>query len=148
MFDGHGGQEVAKFASKYMVPEFQKIASEKRGDLEAALPVAFHRIDSLLRDPKNAGEIRGMSRDAGGSSTAAGGPAAAGSGGGGGGGAGKNAADVRSSIDSSLDEARKKGKLSQKEAMELMLKMMALQVWCVCVCVHASVVWRVCVCVS
>lgn len=34
---------------------------------------------------------------------------------------------MRASINSSLDEVKKKGKLSQKEAMEIMFKMMALQ---------------------
>ena len=51
---------------------------------------------------------------------------------GGEGGAGKKtdtaaASQVRASINSSLDDVKKKGKLSQKEAMEIMIKMMALQ---------------------
>ena len=114
VFDGHGGQEVAKFASKYMTSEFEKILAEKKGDLEAALPLAFHRIDTMLQDKAYSAEVRSLSRDAG--SGAGAGARAAG-----------NAAQVKSSIDSSLEEARKKGKLSQKEAMELMVKMMALQ---------------------
>jgi len=119
VFDGHGGQEVAKFSSKYMTSEFERILAEKKGDFEAALPVAFHRIDTMLRDETYRAEIRSLSRDAGSeSSPAAGGGAGAGA---------RNAAQVRSSIDSGLEEARKKGKLSQKEAMELMVKMMALQ---------------------
>jgi serine/threonine protein phosphatase PrpC len=48
VFDGHGGQEVAKFASKYMPSEFQKILAEKKGDFEATLPLAFHRIDTSM----------------------------------------------------------------------------------------------------
>ena len=122
VFDGHGGQEVAKFVAKYMPSEFQKIAAEKKGDFVKSLPEAFHRMDVMLRDDKHSSEIRSLSRDA----SAAASPGAAGAAGAGGG-AGGSAAVVRSSIDSSLEEARKKGKLSQKEAMEIMLKMMALQ---------------------
>ena len=108
--------------AKYMPSEFQKIAAEKRGDFVKSLPEAFHRMDVMLRDDKHSSEIRSLSRDA----SAAASPGAAGAAGAGGG-AGGSAAVVRSSIDSSLEEARKKGKLSQKEAMEIMLKMMALQ---------------------
>jgi hypothetical protein len=122
VFDGHGGQEVAKFVAKYMPSEFQKIAAEKKGDFVKSLPEAFHRMDVMLRDDKHSSEIRSLSRDA----SAAASPGAAGAAGAGGG-AGGSAAVVRSSIDSSLEDARKKGKLSQKEAMEIMLKMMALQ---------------------
>lgn len=117
VFDGHGGQEVAKFSSKYMTREFERILADKKGDFEAALPLAFHRIDTMLRDEAYSAEIRSLSRDAG-SSPAVGGGAARAVG---------NAAQVKNSIDNSLEEARKKGKLSQKEAMELMVKMMALQ---------------------
>eukprot|EP00277_Geminigera_cryophila_P029539 CAMPEP_0179486590 /NCGR_PEP_ID=MMETSP0799-20121207/62834_1 /TAXON_ID=46947 /ORGANISM="Geminigera cryophila, Strain CCMP2564" /LENGTH=106 /DNA_ID=CAMNT_0021301381 /DNA_START=147 /DNA_END=464 /DNA_ORIENTATION=+ len=49
VFDGHGGQEVAKFSAKYMVAEFQKILVDKKGDVEASFPLAFHRIDTMLR---------------------------------------------------------------------------------------------------
>eukprot|EP00802_Teleaulax_amphioxeia_P016680 Tamp_16804.p1 GENE.Tamp_16804~~Tamp_16804.p1 ORF type:complete len:408 (-),score=90.36 Tamp_16804:212-1372(-) len=121
VFDGHGGQEVAKFASKHMPAEFEKIVAEKKGDLEAALPLAFHHIDKMLREEGHAAEIRSLSRNSGTDTSSAAGGAAGGAGG------RNNAAMVRSSIDESLEEARKKGKLTQKEAMELMVKMMALQ---------------------
>ncbi len=80
----------------------------------------------MLREEANSAEIRSLSRDAAPSSGAAGG-AAGGGGAGATGARGNHAAMMRSSIDESLEEARKKGKLSQKEAMELMVKMMALQ---------------------
>jgi hypothetical protein len=81
----------------------------------------------MLREEAHAAEIRSLSRDAAQSSGAAGGAEPGGGGAGATGARGHNAAMMRSSIDESLEEARKKGKLSQKEAMELMVKMMALQ---------------------
>lgn len=49
VFDGHGGHEVAKFVSKYMVNELENIPDFREGRYKEGLIQVFHRMDSLLR---------------------------------------------------------------------------------------------------
>eukprot|EP00288_Rhodomonas_lens_P008461 CAMPEP_0177718942 /NCGR_PEP_ID=MMETSP0484_2-20121128/15845_1 /TAXON_ID=354590 /ORGANISM="Rhodomonas lens, Strain RHODO" /LENGTH=193 /DNA_ID=CAMNT_0019231139 /DNA_START=129 /DNA_END=706 /DNA_ORIENTATION=- len=131
VFDGHGGKEVAAFCAKHFPNELKAAMAQGEPKLEKLLPKVFHRMDSMLREERFACELQLLSKskeeadkadkEPGGAAGAA--VAAAGRGGG----QPQAASMVRSSINSSLDEARKKGKLTQKEAMELMIKMMTLQ---------------------
>ncbi|EKX53152.1 hypothetical protein GUITHDRAFT_64573 [Guillardia theta CCMP2712] len=96
VFDGHGGREVAQFVSKHFQTEFEGIVSNQQGKVEPSLPIAFHRMDAMLREQKYAAELISLS-----------------------------SSPKSSQPDSPT--STKKGKLTQKEAMELMVKMMALQ---------------------
>eukprot|EP00960_Hanusia_phi_P074635 768280-Hanusia_phi.AAC.4 len=137
VFDGHGGREVAQFVSKHFPSEFEGIVTSQQGKIEPSLPIAFHRMDAMLREKKYAVELQSLS-----SSPKSGEPDSPTSSSAASTGTGNRNQDaartgnasqdravglVRSSINSSLEDARKKGKLTQKEAMELMVKMMALQ---------------------
>lgn len=58
VFDGHGGSEVAKFCSKYMVSEILQLAEVKNGgDLGQALVKLFHRMDDMLRSEDHSHEL-------------------------------------------------------------------------------------------
>uniref|UniRef100_A0A7S4NUM3 PPM-type phosphatase domain-containing protein n=1 Tax=Guillardia theta TaxID=55529 RepID=A0A7S4NUM3_GUITH len=135
VFDGHGGREVAQFVSKHFQTEFEGIVSNQQGKVEPSLPIAFHRMDAMLREQKYAAELISLSSSPKSSQPDSPTSTSAAS-------TGTRNQDaprignasqeravglVRSSINSSLEDARKKGKLTQKEAMELMVKMMALQ---------------------
>mmetsp|Transcript_30876 Transcript_30876/g.72136 ORF Transcript_30876/g.72136 Transcript_30876/m.72136 type:complete len:387 (-) Transcript_30876:42-1202(-) len=129
IFDGHGGKEVAAFCSQHMPSVLTNELKVSSSNGHSALPKAFHKMDDMLRDERYRGELTTLSgKDKGGDGEAA----AAGAGAGAGAGAKKGqdstaASQVRQSINTSLDDVKKKGKLSQKEAMEIMVKMMALQ---------------------
>ncbi len=45
VFDGHGGQEVAKFCEKHLVPELKANEAFKKGDYRKALTEVFLKID-------------------------------------------------------------------------------------------------------
>ena len=123
VFDGHGGKEVAQFCAKYMAGELQFLC-QKASDLnEKTLKDAFHRMDHMLRQDQYAEELAVLSgrynQTDGSSPTASPKPRAPTS-------RERAAQMVRTSLNASLDEAKKKGKLSKKEATELLVKMMAL----------------------
>mmetsp|Transcript_3025 Transcript_3025/g.9421 ORF Transcript_3025/g.9421 Transcript_3025/m.9421 type:complete len:351 (-) Transcript_3025:449-1501(-) len=54
VFDGHGGAEVARFVARHMVSEVRERWYESG---EHELKGLFHRMDVLLRDPRNAEEL-------------------------------------------------------------------------------------------
>lgn len=68
VFDGHGGEQVAKFCAKHLPEE---VCSALRGlgvdcqpetwQVGEALVQAFHRIDELLRDPDVSPELKALS---------------------------------------------------------------------------------------
>lgn len=133
VFDGHGGKESSTFCKKHFQQQLQARVEANKGDIAVSLRQAFHQMDTMMRDPSRTAEIASMSHAAAKESAAkevSGSPKAGGSpvkpapaptvG-------EKAASMVKASVNSALDEARKKGKLTQKEAMELMIKMMAVQ---------------------
>jgi serine/threonine protein phosphatase PrpC len=48
VFDGHGGQEVARFCGKYMVDELVKNENYGKGNFKRALEETFLRMDAIL----------------------------------------------------------------------------------------------------
>jgi len=55
VFDGHGGEQVARFCHRHLPEELSKFPLRRakgghREDLEAAFVGAFHRMDDMLRD--------------------------------------------------------------------------------------------------
>lgn len=52
VFDGHGGQEVAKFCSKYFVDTLKKNAKFVEGDYAKALTETFLQMDELILKPE------------------------------------------------------------------------------------------------
>ena len=63
VFDGHGGKEVALFASKHFSQELLKNERYRQGDIETALKETFLQIDTLLRSTEGATEIFRLQRD-------------------------------------------------------------------------------------
>jgi serine/threonine protein phosphatase PrpC len=63
VFDGHGGKEVALFASKHFSQELLKNERYQQGDIETALKETFLQIDILLRSTEGATEIFRLQRD-------------------------------------------------------------------------------------
>jgi len=57
VWDGHGGQEVAKFVKVHMAAEIVKTEEYQRGDYGAALVKVFHRMDEMLWDKANLKEL-------------------------------------------------------------------------------------------
>jgi len=61
VMDGHGGEQVARFAERHLPEELQAFdlstpeGPPSNNDLSAALTNAFHRIDDLLRDRSSTG---------------------------------------------------------------------------------------------
>ena len=54
VFDGHGGQEVAKFAQDNFEKIFVKLADFKSKKYKEALVQAFHDVDDKLKDEEYA----------------------------------------------------------------------------------------------
>eukprot|EP00292_Cryptomonas_paramecium_P021707 CAMPEP_0113664138 /NCGR_PEP_ID=MMETSP0038_2-20120614/1554_1 /TAXON_ID=2898 /ORGANISM="Cryptomonas paramecium" /LENGTH=168 /DNA_ID=CAMNT_0000579289 /DNA_START=112 /DNA_END=614 /DNA_ORIENTATION=+ /assembly_acc=CAM_ASM_000170 len=114
VFDGHGGKEVANFCAKYMPSEFAALAKKTHSINDQTLRDAFHKMDSMLREEKYAEELAILSGKyddgnsspsppAAGSPTASGGPLRAPS-------SKERAAQmVRTSLNASLDDAKRKG---------------------------------------
>jgi len=57
VFDGHGGKEVAIFSKFYFVEELIKRNAFHEGNYQQALEETFLQIDTLLDDPKNEAEL-------------------------------------------------------------------------------------------
>jgi len=145
VFDGHGGQEVAKFCAAHL-PELLKSRLHDVGPSGAgttaaaaaaadALKQSFHKLDDLLRLPAAEDELRllrngtsdasddggptgGFSTGSTGSSTtSAGAPSPK-----------RKAADLlQASIQEDLSSAKKRGSLSRDDAQRVMVKMMLLK---------------------
>lgn len=58
VFDGHGGDEVAKFVKNNFTIELQKSPSFDSGDIEKALEENFLLMDEILREPAGKEELR------------------------------------------------------------------------------------------
>lgn len=48
VFDGHGGQEVAKFVEKHLIVELKANEAFKKGDYRKALTEVFLKLDQML----------------------------------------------------------------------------------------------------
>jgi protein phosphatase 1G len=57
VFDGHGGQEVALFVKKHMVPELTKLATFKSKQYHKALEEIFFKMDEMMLTPAGKKEI-------------------------------------------------------------------------------------------
>mmetsp|Transcript_36362 Transcript_36362/g.100957 ORF Transcript_36362/g.100957 Transcript_36362/m.100957 type:complete len:316 (-) Transcript_36362:225-1172(-) len=55
VMDGHGGKEVARFCERHLPGE---IANGSSADPSAALVTAFHRMDEMLGDASQSGDLR------------------------------------------------------------------------------------------
>lgn len=66
VFDGHGGEQVAKFSKRHIAEELVNFPLPSpqswnyRRDLEVALTSSFHRIDELLVGPNASEELRSL----------------------------------------------------------------------------------------
>lgn len=65
VFDGHGGEQVAKYCSIHLSEELcaSPLSLSKqvvKGELETALRNAFHRMDDRLRDPRTSEELKSL----------------------------------------------------------------------------------------
>jgi len=57
VFDGHGGQEVAKFCRKHMVSVLVERDGWKKGNVGDALIQTFHELDRMIDDPARGDEL-------------------------------------------------------------------------------------------
>ena len=65
VFDGHGGEQVAKFVQKKFVDLFKKLPEYKNGDYEKALTKAFIQLDEMMSADKSKDPITAFSMSAG-----------------------------------------------------------------------------------
>eukprot|EP00747_Dinoflagellata_sp_TGD_P225999 gnl/TRDRNA2_/TRDRNA2_99822_c1_seq2.p1 gnl/TRDRNA2_/TRDRNA2_99822_c1~~gnl/TRDRNA2_/TRDRNA2_99822_c1_seq2.p1 ORF type:complete len:406 (-),score=81.58 gnl/TRDRNA2_/TRDRNA2_99822_c1_seq2:120-1337(-) len=139
VFDGHGGAQVATFASRHLPDELRRRLAGKE-EFESALREGFHSMDDLLRASEGQQEIIALSKSSDcGSSSGSGAAAASGeandagapSGEAGKGGAAgrksKVSSALQTSIENDLHQARAKGSLSKEEATQVMMKMALLR---------------------
>lgn len=63
VFDGHGGREVAVFASRHLATELVLSPAYQTGAMEKALAACFIRIDELLRTVEGTKEIFKISKN-------------------------------------------------------------------------------------
>lgn len=68
VFDGHGGEQVAKFCHRHIPEELHKFPLDNnkeniRNGLEAAFTGAFHRMDDMLRESKYIAELHTLSNE-------------------------------------------------------------------------------------
>eukprot|EP01015_Nassula_variabilis_P009718 TRINITY_DN176_c0_g2_i1.p1 TRINITY_DN176_c0_g2~~TRINITY_DN176_c0_g2_i1.p1 ORF type:complete len:324 (+),score=75.97 TRINITY_DN176_c0_g2_i1:81-1052(+) len=57
VFDGHGGQEVAKFVERHFADELKKNSNFQSGNMEVALRDTFLKIDELLLTKEGKAEL-------------------------------------------------------------------------------------------
>lgn len=62
VFDGHGGEQVAKFCHRHLAEELCKFPVDRhqgynREDLRKAFVGSFHRLDDMLREPRYLDEL-------------------------------------------------------------------------------------------
>jgi len=57
VFDGHGGQEVAKFSRKHIVSVLVETDAWKKGNIGEALVETFHKLDRMIDDPARGDEL-------------------------------------------------------------------------------------------
>jgi len=60
VFDGHGGEHVARFCERHLPEE---IAKRSREDVAQTLINAFFQMDQMLADPRNREELHSMSAE-------------------------------------------------------------------------------------
>lgn len=65
VFDGHGGQEVAKYSEAHFGEELKNNAAFKAGDYKKALIETHLKIDEMLFSPEGQKELNTKFRDAG-----------------------------------------------------------------------------------
>jgi len=58
IFDGHGGEQVARFCERYLPDEINKRSHK---DVSASLTEAFHSMDDMLREPTACEVLRSFS---------------------------------------------------------------------------------------
>jgi protein phosphatase 1G len=58
VFDGHGGREVAVWVKKHFTKELASLKTFKSGNLQAALPENFLRLDQIMVEPNNKNELK------------------------------------------------------------------------------------------
>jgi protein phosphatase 1G len=60
VFDGHGGEQVARFCERHLPEEIAKRSGE---DVAETLVAAFFQMDQMLADPRNLEELRSLSTE-------------------------------------------------------------------------------------
>ena len=63
VFDGHGGQEVAKFCAKHFVEELKKNPNFASGKYKEALQETFLHMDVMILKDEGQAELKGLKMD-------------------------------------------------------------------------------------
>ena len=64
VFDGHGGEEVARFCSNRIHKEIVKLPEYDAKQFDESLVCVFHRMDELLRTKEGLEELKRIKRTA------------------------------------------------------------------------------------